>query len=51
MGCIGDQLPDVSQIFFYYLYRMETFYLSGKIKLRTMKKIMKMRNIINHKTQ
>jgi hypothetical protein len=31
MGCIGDQLPDVSQIFFYYLHRMETFYLSGKI--------------------
>ena len=50
MGCIGDQLPDVSQIFFYYLHRKKTFYLSGKIKLRIMKKIKKTRNIINKMT-
>jgi hypothetical protein len=51
MGCIGDQLPDVSQILFYYLHRMKIFYLPGKTELRTMKKIMKTRNIILNKTQ
>ena len=51
MGCIEDQIPDVSPKLFYYLNRMKTFYLSGKIKLRTMKKIIKIRNITNRETQ
>ena len=32
MGCIENQLPDVSPKLFYYIHSKKIFYLSGEIK-------------------